>query len=158
MSDTPAIRVATPAEYDAVIALWRELMTEHGALDPRLATADGAADYAYELFADANNLNKRLLVACDGATVVGFIFGLLVDNLPVYEPPVIGYITDCMVHPSYRGRGIGARLVDQLMTWFRQRRISEVEVSAATHNQRAIAFWRRTGASDKLLRLSYQLD
>ncbi|MCA9521674.1 MAG: GNAT family N-acetyltransferase [Myxococcales bacterium] len=162
MAERPTIRIraARTSDRQAVLALWRALMDEHRDIPPGFALCENADERAGEMFFDPDHAeSQRLVVATkpDGA-IVGFSFALLIHNAPIYDPAVIGCITDCYVAPMHRASGIGTALIAALERWFRRREITHVEVSVAANNPRAARFWRRVGAVDKFLRLEFRFD
>lgn len=156
----PVLRLATTHDRAAVLELWRALMAEHRDIPPGFELSARANVIAEEMFFDSDQPEtQRLVLACgDDETPIGFAFGLLIHNAPVYDPPVIGCITDCYVVPEARSRGVGAALVGELKRWFGEQLIELVEVSVAAANTDALRFWRRVGGVDKFVRLELRTD
>lgn len=149
------LRNAEPGDDAALLALWRELMDLHAALDSRFALSDDA-DSAFLSYAEAARTRDdyRLRVAEIEDRVVGFAVSCLLPNSPVYKTRWIGYINDISVTAAHRGQGIGEALVDDAIWWLKRNGAESVEVYVARANDGAQKFWRRVGGRDYLDRLS----
>lgn len=95
-----------------------------------------------------NNGRGRILTACaaDG-TVVGMCTGQLTVSTAEGGPAVL--IEDVVVHADWRGRGIGARLMDEITGWAKRNQARRLQLLADKENQAALDFythlgWRKT--------------
>jgi ribosomal protein S18 acetylase RimI-like enzyme len=101
------------------------------------------ASYISRRLSDENML---LALAWDGETAVGY--GLAFD---VAEHPYMpewtraGYITQFMVRPEYRQRGVGAQLMDYLDAWFAARGLTKVLLNVDIDNPTGQRFWQKHG-------------
>jgi ribosomal protein S18 acetylase RimI-like enzyme len=154
----PLVRPATRADLPSVIRLWREMWDLHAALDPRFETSPDA-DRAMREFLDGHydSDDSRILVAEEGATVVGYTLGTILENPPVIPHPRFGYVADLAVTASARRQGTGARLLAELHAWFRSRGVATAEVQVAVINRESRAFWRKNGYTDFLERLQRRI-
>ncbi len=152
------IRRADLADLDRLVALWQELADLHAALDPVFALApDAVAHYRENLARSLQGDTMRVMIAEEDGVVVGFIMGAVRELPPVYVEKRSGHISDALVTARCRRRGIGARLYRAMTDWFRERGASFVELSAAASNPGAVAFWRKMGFTDYMLRLRGEL-
>jgi len=62
--------------------------------------------------------------------------------------PNCGELSDLVVTPAYRGRGLGTTLIQYLTRAAREMHLRCVEIGAVVSNQRALALYRRLGFED----------
>ena len=152
------IRRATPDDVEGILPLWNELMDYHAALDVRFQPAPGAeeswTDFLLDLLQDDD---ACVLVADARDKLVGFIMGLVRENLPVLLPSKYGLVTDICVDPGWRRQDIGRRLFEALKDWFRKKELFTVQLDVAHFNPVSQAFWRAMGCGDFLDRLWFEL-
>ena len=124
------IRQANESDTDALAALIAELgyPTETSAIRARLA--------------DLYNYGDCILVAIDNSKVIGMI--LLHRTRFLHRPPD-GRISTLVVFASYRGLGIGARLIAEAEDIFRNWGCSRIEVSSGASRTAAHRFYLREG-------------
>ncbi len=120
------IRSGTPADIDAVLALWRDAETMEGTTDDPEAL--------HHLFAFQNG---ALLVAEVDGTVVGAIIAAF-DGWR-------GNVYRLAVLPEYRRRGIAAALADEGERRLRARGARRITALVLHEQPGAVAFWQGRG-------------
>ncbi|RLF48502.1 MAG: N-acetyltransferase [Thermoplasmata archaeon] len=85
--------------------------------------------------------SNGLFIALDGDKVVGFVF---CDKnwYSFHEEEVVGEIHELVVHPEYRNRGVGKKLVEKAIKYLGREKI---ELWVGGENVRAIEFYKRLG-------------
>ncbi len=159
--DTVLIRAAAADDVEQIGTLWEQLVDYHVLLDERLpdAVSNGGRRYARRLYDKVSDEYSRILVAVDGEKVVGFVIGMIVDLMPdLFQQDVSGFLADIFVLPAYRQRGVGRRLVSELVSWFRQHGVQHYEWHVAANNTDAIAFWREIGGEPLMIRMRAVVD
>ena len=80
----------------------------------------------------------KIFVAEEEEEVVGFI-------IPRFSPGITrsGWITNIFVSKSFRGRGIGSRLMKKGIDWLKKRGAKKVELTTYGVNQKALSFYRK---------------
>ena len=79
------------------------------------------------------------------ATVDGVVVGYVIADTVPNAGRTLGHVKDIAVHPDYRGRGIGARLLGSALTVMREKRASRVKLEVRESNDSAIRLYRRFG-------------
>ena len=140
------VRPAQRSDLPAVAALWVALLESHAALDPVFALRSGAsAALEPELrraFADADT---ALFVADADGCVSGFCAAHFERSPGLARESCRAEITELVVEPTARRRGLGRALAHAAFAWARERGASRVEVRVAARNDAGQAFWRRLG-------------
>ena len=76
---------------------------------------------------------------------VGFIETSLRNVVDGCLSSPVGYIEGIYVAPRFRGKGIGAALVQKAIAWFQEQSCSEMATDALADDQLAQSFHRRMG-------------
>ncbi len=98
MADSIIVRNLTAADYEAVRALW-----EASGLHTRPAGRDSAAAFAAQLASGCQFAIGLVDTAAPGGSLVGVVLATTDSRR--------GWINRLAVHPAYRRRGLGLRLV-----------------------------------------------
>ena len=64
-----------------------------------------------------------------------------------------GHISSLYVSPQYRRSGVGKRLAETALAWFGERGLDMVQLHVLAGNEAAVAFWRKMGFGDYMLRM-----
>ena len=110
-------------------------------------------DKYYKPFAKYDNLEKEVLGSLEDKNtivllakldkkIIGYCVGG-VDSAPNYAPKIkIGYIYTVIISDKYRGRGVGKKILDELMKWFEDKKIKNIELEVDARNKLGIDFWK----------------
>jgi GNAT superfamily N-acetyltransferase len=116
MSDA-AIRSATPGDIDELARLRWQLYTEHGAEgEPFDAYVERFTAFAHDAL---GRDDWRAWCAEADGRLVAAMWLQIVPRLPApgrRDPSPIGYLTNMYVEPEHRSKGLGSRLVQELVT------------------------------------------
>lgn len=158
--DNVIIRPAIEADAEMIGHLWEDLVAYHRRLDETLPTAvrDGHRVYARRIVDRLYDTHTRVFVAVDGDRVIGYVLGVIVDLVPeMFAPEEGGFLADIFVDETYRGRGVGRKLVNALAEWFRSRGISYLEWYVAARNDAGRLFWESIGGREMMIRMRVEL-
>ncbi|OPZ87572.1 MAG: putative acetyltransferase [bacterium ADurb.Bin429] len=145
------IRPATRKDLDVIGDLWVELMSFHAGLDIRFGIPDGGrVKYIRHVTPMLHDDMCRLLVAIIDERVVGYLLAYVAENPPIFPTPRYGFIADLCVTAVCRRRGVGKRLVDDVLAWFCRQGLTSIQLNVAHHNPVSQAFWRGIGCTDYL--------
>lgn len=125
------IRVMTPADYDAVYALW--LSCKGMGLNDIDDSREGISRYLAR--------NPRTSFVAEDGGIVGCIMA--------GHDGRRGYIYHTAVCPDRRREGIAAMLVDAALDALKNEGITKVALVAFSHNEQGNAFWTRMGFSER---------
>jgi ribosomal protein S18 acetylase RimI-like enzyme len=156
------IRAGTQEDLPQMLRLWREMMDFHAQAEPRfrpLPPPEG--ERAWEEYLSEHVWGSDdwgVFVAEEEGEFLGQIMGMLRDQVPVFEVERYGYITDIVVDPEARRRGVGEALFEALRAWFRERGASHIKLQVAHKNPTSQDFWRAMGCTDYMETLWYGLE
>jgi ribosomal protein S18 acetylase RimI-like enzyme len=139
--------------------LWLEFIRFHQDIDPIFASADNAVSgFEEELVRRLIKTGYGLvLVALDKGQVVGYALSEIKEPPKGSKREKYGYISHMAVTASYRRRGVGKKIFDEIMKWFYSKNIDRVEVEITTKNQVASSFWEKHGFTDYMRKLYRQI-
>jgi ribosomal protein S18 acetylase RimI-like enzyme len=149
---TVVIRKGTKEDLDAFFSLYWISSMEHthytGSLDnlkPKAQCQDYIIHRQRELLHDDNYF---FLVAEDKGKVIGMITGHVGerDEARVYKIERIGFIDEVCVHPSYRTRRVGGKLLTAMLKLLYSKDVKFVGVGVAFKNP-AFHFYKSYGFS-----------
>ena len=81
-----------------------------------------------------------MFLACEGDQLVGSAYGLL-DR----ERAEAGRVGGMWMEPAWRGHGVGRALLQEIVAWARERRVSRLSLWAPAHSVAALSLYRRAG-------------
>ena len=141
-----AFRAWRKEDIPAIAEMCIQLYHYIDRIDPVWRTSPWAKDHLRTHLYDLYNKSQAMTyVACKDRELIGFITGTIVRRSPVILPSRDGLVDNAYIKTSWRNKGIGTRLVQMLLDWFRSQGINEVRVYYQISNSRAAAFWERVG-------------
>lgn len=126
------VRPATGSDLKAIIDL-----------DPRRVPASRHDYWRGRLRACEQGTDPRILVAEAEGSVVGVIVGEV--RAWEFDSPPCGWVLAIMVHPQWRERGVGSRLLAALHGQFREAGVSRMRTMVARDYHTVLAFFRSHG-------------
>ncbi|WP_335731368.1 GNAT family N-acetyltransferase [Psychroserpens sp.] len=96
---------------------------------------------------DIVNLIKRedamMLVATINSEIVGSGYALTKNNQTFYKNSEYAYLGFMYVLPEYRRRGVNGKIIDRLISWSRNRGLTEVQLNVYSENISAINAYKK---------------
>jgi GNAT superfamily N-acetyltransferase len=140
------IRTAVAEDFDTVfplfVQLWPNKPIDREALK---AVFDRGA---------ASGTDELLCAVADGA-VIGFTAYAFVNNL--WQEGYIAYLYAMVVDEKFRGRGIGTRLIEEVLKRSKARGMKRVELDSGFPRERAHRFYEKLGFDKRAFLFSYVL-
>ena len=130
MSSEVQTRQFTIDDYDAAIELWKRV--------EGLDVAEGDDHETIRRFLERNPGLSQ--VATDGGKVIGAVL--------CGHDGRRGYVYHLAVDPTYHGRGIGRRLIEECLAGLKRSGLERANILVAKDNPRGLEFWRSTGWED----------
>jgi len=129
--------------------LWLEFIRFHQDIDPIFTPRDGAVlgFEEYQVRRLMKSEDGLVLVALDRGRVVGYSLSEIQGSKGL-KLEKFGYVHDVAVTASYRRRGIGEKMLGEVMKWFQSKSIDRVELEVTAKNQVAYSFWKKHGFTD----------
>ena len=137
-----------------------EMQDFERSVEPMLpAGVDMADSYVELLLNRCSGTSGRVFIAEADQTVVGFVgvIASVAPNEPDEEATPYTYISDLVVLPAYRRRGIGSALLRQAEAYARERGMTLLRINVLAKNQLAGRLYRTLGFSDYRIQLVKRL-
>jgi GNAT superfamily N-acetyltransferase len=149
------VRAIKMSDEPEILALVREEMTALESIDARFKLRhDAMARYTTYLRERTREVDSAVFVAELDGRVVGLGVASIRPQSTLFEPARTGYISDLLVDPSVRRRGVGSLLHERMTKWFRSLGLDVVRLHVASCNSGAREFWRSRGAREYLIECS----
>lgn len=150
-------RKAILGDIPQIRALYARLFEEMAELQPAYwCPAETEERFLAEAIASQT---ADIFVVCEDGGVVGFVVVRESETLPYpcLVPHRFASLVDMLVHPRYRDRGLGARMIDRVKEWARDRGLDYVELQVLEENSSARDLYERNGFAGKLRTLRVTL-
>jgi ribosomal protein S18 acetylase RimI-like enzyme len=131
-----------------------ELQDFERALEPTLPKGEEMADrYLAHMLRRCAEATGRVFVAEEDGGIVGFV-GVLARVVPEPdESQAYAYVSDLVVLPAYRRRGIGRALLEEAEAYARREGARSLRVAVLARNNGAGRLYHRMGFSDYTVQL-----
>ncbi len=107
----------------------------------------------YDLETLIINKDANVLVANFQDEIVGSGYALIEKAKAYLKPKQIAYLGFMYVLPEYRGKGINGKLVNDLISWSKERNISEIQLDVYAENKSALIAYQKLGFKPDLLKM-----
>jgi len=150
------IRLYQPADQEQVEQCIIALQDFERALEPdRVEGASIARRYLLDLLETCRKQSGQLFLAEVESQIAGFVCVWMEPEPEGYLTSLAnyGYVSDLVVLPSYRRRGLGRTLLEQAETFAVRQGARALRLNVLTRNVGAWALYRKVGFRDYEIRL-----
>ena len=154
-SDTPdlVLRHAASTDMERIKPLWHALYQHQLQHGMRLRLPDDAYEAWLKSIVPFLGRFASVVVAEQHGDIVAFVAGRLRTLPPYFGAATVGYISEVFVRDSHRNAGLGRRLLEFALDWFRAQQITRVELQVVAGNPDGIRFYRQLGWHEELLQM-----
>lgn len=150
------LRAATMDDVNDIRSLEKGIVKHERTLNGVLKPDEDL--YFYDIPAIISDTEKSLLVVVeDDGKVIGCGFGQIRNNAHYYKQEQFGYIGMMSVLENYRGQGLGGKILEALLDFFRQKNIKEAKLQVVSNNDGAIHAYRKMGFEEHLIEMRCDL-
>lgn len=144
------IKAATKKDFDKVADMDVELCLYERRFDSMIKPGEAERRSVKEV---KTWKNARAFIAKEDKDVIGFILGWT-EKIPYYKAKR-GFISDVFVEKEFRHKGIGESLIKNMVRWFKERNIKDVDLNVYSKNIKALKIYKHLGFKefDKVMRL-----
>jgi ribosomal protein S18 acetylase RimI-like enzyme len=140
------IRKATINDSLKILPLWISLMEFHSTENIIFETS---SDYKKELIKDIEKLINSpavtFFIVEELDQMIAFSMTTITNRPVVFAKQRKGYIGDTFVSESYRGKGVGTKLISEIKSWFKSQNIDFIDLQVTKTNEKGKSFWESNG-------------
>ncbi len=143
---TLVIRKAVKSDYKQITEL-EYLLNEYMA---KIATEEERVSNYKKLLEKyvkdmLNSKNSVFFICEDNGVLVAVLLGKLLQYPPVFKYPTYAYVDSFYVQKEYRTKGIGKKLIKELVKWSKSNGCKEISLNAHIKNQNALIAYEKLG-------------
>jgi len=158
MKENLKIRKAKLKDVDRIYYLQSLLMKYHIKFDDFWrGNKDRRKNFCKHVRSTIRSSNGLVLVAEYNGKIVGYSLAKIKKRPPIFKIQKIGHIHDAFVMKQYRKRGIGRRLVNESLKWFKSKGMNYVEADVDVRNKLGLNAWKKFKLKPYLLRLKRKI-
>jgi len=140
------IRKATHNDVKSITSLWCEFLDLHNNNDNYYKRAEnGAKVFSEFINKQISDRNSLVLVGITNKIICAYLSAKIDSRPAVFSETKYGYISDIAVATKYRRNGIGEKIYNEAIEWFRKRKIKRIELTVAISNPISMNFWSKLG-------------
>ena len=151
---TIEVRQAKESDIDQLLLFEKGIVEAERPFDSSLKT--GEIHY-YDLIALIKADDAEVLVAVVGDEIVGSGYAKIVQGKPYQKFTEYAYLGFMYVQPAFRGHAINQKIVDKLIEWAKNRRITEVRLEVYEENISAKKAYSKAGFKPNLLEMRMEI-
>ena len=151
-----SIKIAEATEKDIpeIVELWKELADYHSNIDSFFTRRDaGHVNFKSFITELIKSKEAKILIAIENEKIIGYTIAKIDLYPPVYLLEKHGSIYDMYVILKYRKKGIGNKLWQEALKWFKMLNLERVELSIVPANLEASSFWKKQGFKNYMHKL-----
>ncbi len=151
------VRKANIKDIPLVVGIWKEFMREHDKIvlkkNQKLRTytpkkKNAAHKYKAFITKQLKGGKGAIFIAEIDGKVAGFTLIIIKDEIPIFKIEKIGHISDLFVKKEHRGKGLGSKLIDESIKWFKKNKLKHVSVLLYADNEHAHLVYKKKGFFD----------
>ena len=159
MSKNYIIRKAQVKDVVELRGLFLDFINYLSALDPYLEPKRNYYPYFQRYFRKYIYARRRLMIVAEqDSRLVAFMTATHKEVSPIFKQRKIGFIEDAFVSKSARRQGINREMLEFTYGWFRDNKISRVELGVGAFNELGKTVWDKHGFETILLMKRKILD
>lgn len=137
------IKKATLQDVDGIIVMLKQICDYEHKLDKYYKPFSKYKDLDKVVIKSLKDKNTIVFVAKSDKQVIGYSEGTI-EKAPNYASISckIGYIDTIIIDDKYRGKGIGKKILNELMKWFEGKKIKNIELEVNAYNKLGVDFWK----------------
>lgn len=153
----PTIREATPKDIDALVNLNKQLADFHASIDLFYKPGVKTEVYFKKKIPEAILKKNVCVLVAETTQIIGYIIGIIEEAKPFVICDYIGKISHTFVKEEFRNKGIGKKLVNNVLKWFKEHNITYVELSVDSRNKSAIDAWHNLGFKEYMKKMKMHI-
>ena len=153
--DKVTIRKAEIKDLNTLKEFEQEIIKFERPFDPNLK--QDPIEY-YDLLDFIQREDAEVLVATVNEELVGSGYALIKNSMPYKKPEQYAYLGFMYVSPKFRGKRINGKVVERLLDWAKEKKITEIQLDVYAENKIALNAYKRIGFQPDLLKMRLNIE
>jgi len=149
------IRKAEIKDLDTLKEFEQEIIKFERPFDPNLR--QDPIEY-YDLLELIQRKDAQVVVATVDGEIVGSGYALIKNSKPYMKNEQYAYLGFMYVSPKFRGNRINGKVVESLIDWAKEKKITEIQLDVYAENKIALNAYKRIGFQPDLLKMRLNLE
>ena len=154
-------REAKKEDLETIVELWKKQSDYHYKIDKERYLSGREREKIIrkrmEKFFEKKRINRKIFLAIKNGKPIGYFFGSIRKSPGYMREKKIGEVDLAFVEEKFRRKGIGKILFEELIKWFKKRKIKIVEVTVDSRNEIGISAYKKYGFSEVAKRMALEL-
>ena len=137
------IKKATSQDINGIIEMIKQICDYECKLDEYYKPFSEYKDLEKEVVKSLKDKNTIVFLAKLDKKIIGYCEGYI-EKAPNYAltPNKIGYINTMIIDDKHRGKGVGKKILNEMLKWFKGKKIKNIELEVSARNDVGIDFWK----------------
>ena len=136
------ISKATKQDVGGIIKMIKQTCDYHYEIDKYYKPFSYYKNLEKEVSKSLKDKNMIFLLAKLDTKIIGYCEGGIGKDSNYTLPRQIGYIYTLIIENKYRRKGVGKKMLNKLMKWFKNKKVKNIELEADARNNIGIDFWK----------------
>ena len=150
MMEDVLIRTAVLADLEMLLTYEQELIKAERPFDPTIRS--GSLNY-YDLNELILNEEAIVVVAVTKGKIISTGYGVPKSARHYLDHTHYAYLGFMYTHPTYRGRGVNKRILQELKKWAYNKELFEIRLTVYGDNLPAIAAYEKAGFKNHIIEM-----
>ena len=145
------IRKAKKEDLKGIMGLSYRLFSKFEKLDNNhklIKSYFGSKKQYHDFSKEIKKTTNCFFIAEIDKKIVGCLSINIFDNYPMYQIRKKGHFDLLIIHPEYRDKGIGKKLINEGYKWFKEKGIKNFTVTTHALDKEASKFWKHQGFNE----------
>jgi ribosomal protein S18 acetylase RimI-like enzyme len=142
------IRQANSKDIDQITKLGIALLDMHTVFDGRYYAMEQNKESEFRRWVENqlyNNASFIIVSENENGIINGYISGFIKSLFPWFKTKAVGHISFLIIDPLYRNNKIGKLLEQEAINWFKNKKLSYVELYVDELNSTGKIVWEKYG-------------
>jgi GNAT superfamily N-acetyltransferase len=144
------IRKATLKDLEKLLEFEQGIITAERPFDPTLK--EGKISY-YNIEKMITATDVEIVVAHINDEIIGSGYARIEEAKPYLNHKLYAYLGFMYTHPSHRGKGVNAQIIESLTNWVRSQDVFEMRLDVYNDNPSAIKAYEKIGFKKHLINM-----
>lgn len=146
------VRTATLNDLEVLLAFEQKIIEAEKPFD---CTLKDEKFHYYNLEDHILRVDAEVVVAVVNDEVVGSGFARIEIAKPFLKQGKFGHLGFMYVMPEHRGKGVNSLIINALIDWCKQQKLSEIRLEVYNENSSAIKAYEKTGLKPLIMQMRY---